>query len=74
LLSSGCNFCASADISDINLIEVSSTHSVAKKHLDNLNTKKEKLHNEQRQPIYNIGEDIQKTKETELDNSSAGIL
>ena len=51
----------------MNLIEVSSTHSIAKKHFDNLNTKKEKLHNEHRQPIYNIAEDIQKTKETELD-------
>jgi hypothetical protein len=49
----------------MNLNEVSSIHSVAKKHLDNL--KKEKSHNEQRQPTYDIAEDIQKTKETELD-------
>jgi hypothetical protein len=51
----------------MNLNEVSSIHSVAKKHLDNLNTKKVRLHNEQRQPTYDIAEDIQKTKETELD-------
>ena len=64
-MSSGCNFHAPAKISGITLMRHGNTFSVAKKHLDNL--KKKKLHNEQRQPTYDIAEDIQKTKVTELD-------